>query len=72
MVAGLGGIVTNLLLFYIGVRASQLEEAFKNLWNDRFEDAEQRVAATRDKVLARAKRLNTIQGFVLMARSASR
>lgn len=66
-VAGaIGGIATNLPLFYIGVRASELRGAVKNRWTDSIEDAEQRVAATEVKVLARAKALNTIKGFVLL------
>lgn len=66
VVAAIGGIATNLPLFYIGVRADQLDGAVKRRWNDSLEDAEQRVAATRVKVIARATRLNTIKGFILM------
>lgn len=66
VVGAIGGIATNLPLFYIGVRPSELQGAVKNRWRDSVEDAEQRVAATQVKVLGRAKMLNTIKGFVLL------
>jgi len=65
VLGAIGGIVTNLPLFYIGVRPSELRSAVKKRWHDSVEDAEQRVAATQVKVLARAKTLNTVKGFVL-------
>ena len=65
VVAAIGGIVTNLPLTYIGVRAADLRTAVKRKWNDKPEIAEQRVAATQVNVLDRAKQLNTIKAWVL-------
>jgi hypothetical protein len=67
VMAAITGIVTNLPLFYVGVRVDDLRGAVKNRWNESPQDAEQRVAATQVKVLARAKTLNTVKGFFLLA-----
>jgi uncharacterized membrane protein len=67
VLAAITAIVTNLPLFYIGVRVEELRGAVKNRWSESPEDAKQRVAATQVKVLARAKKLNKVKGIFLMA-----
>ena len=66
VVAAVAGIVTNLPLWYIGVKAGDLRSAVKQKWADAPSVAEQRVAATNAKVLERAMQLNTAKGFILL------
>jgi hypothetical protein len=68
VIAAVAGIVTNVPVFYSGVKTSDLQKAVKgSIWGDTPDDAERRVAATNVKVLATAKSRNTFKGFVLLA-----
>lgn len=68
VIAAIAAIVTNLPLFYSGVKTSDLQKAVKGkIWRDSPANAEQRIAATDIKVLATAKSRNTFKGFVLLA-----
>lgn len=67
VLAAVGGIVTNLPLLYIGVSPDDLKDAVENLWDDAPNIAEQRIAATQVKVLAKARTLNDLKGYFLLA-----
>jgi hypothetical protein len=66
VLAGIGGILANVPLFYISVNPPDLQAAVNSMWDDDPKVAEQRVAATRVNVLTRAKKLNNVKGYILM------
>jgi hypothetical protein len=67
LVAAVLAIATNAPLRYLGVRTDDLRRAVEQLWDDSRVEAEQRISATRVKVLAETKRLNNVKGKVLVA-----
>jgi hypothetical protein len=69
--ATLAGILTNLPLRYEAVEAEELEKAIQHSWDDAPEKAEREVAATEIKVLATAKWLNTLKGWILIVAISS-
>jgi hypothetical protein len=66
MLAGATAIVTNAPLRYHGVQADDLQLAVREWWEDSGAVAQQRVAATRVRLLAEAKRLNSRKGAALV------
>lgn len=66
VLAAVGGISVNAPLRYWGVKIEDLQKAVTHLWQDSAADAEKRVAVTQLKELGRAKKLNTVKGYILL------
>lgn len=66
VLAAVGGIVTNIPLFYSGVKPDGLKAATKRNWGDSVDVANLRVASTDVKLLATAQKLNSVKGWVLL------
>lgn len=65
--AALASVGTNIPLLYAGVAADGLRGLVREKWGDDAATAEQRTAATLVNLLASAKRMNTIKGWVVFA-----
>jgi hypothetical protein len=66
VIATFAGLLTNMPLLYLGVKAKELKLAVADLWDDEPKVAEKRIAATHVKVLTRAKSLNAAKGWILV------
>ncbi len=66
VLAAVGGIITNIPLFYSGVEVKGLEAATKHKMGDSVADANVRVASTDVKLLATAQKLNSVKGWILL------
>jgi hypothetical protein len=71
LIAALAGIVTNMPLLYLAVEVPELKSLLDSFWADGPEIAEKRVAATQLKVLARARSMNGMKGWILVGAVAS-
>jgi hypothetical protein len=65
--AALAAVATNLPLNYASVRAEQMGALVKERWGDEEAIAEQRITATLVNLIANAKKLNRIKGWLLFS-----
>jgi hypothetical protein len=66
VLAAVGGILTNIPMFYSGVEVAGLKAATKLKMGDSADTAYVRVASTDVKLLATAQKLNNVKGWILL------
>lgn len=71
VLAGIGGILTNVPGRYSSPEAASLDKVIEERWSDSPEDAEAEIAATQVEIFARAKAVNSFKGKILIAAVAA-
>lgn len=70
VIAAVGGLATNLPLFYKGGDPAGLRGLINHYWDESESTARLRVAATSIKIFERASRVNEVKAWVLVAAMA--